>query len=290
MPPTVPNPNRKYKAGRRLLKSSIARQDVPDGMDKFTRHAWEGRKMSDIKLDEFRNQAAEEEFLRLAALEIDAEQNEAFVEAQSLPDPPPEVLQRMQQNLQATMRQTRKKKRRHTIFLYLGRFTACAAAICCVMFSGVYLGVDAARNSINNFVLELFDGHAVIRTEASEPESGAALPVDWQGPFYVTWVPARFTHVKATELDTNYTLLYTNETSDDYFSIFVWSSFSPTTVNTEGMELISEENILQAPAQIYFQQEKSIYMLLWTKNDYIIQIYGNISAEESKEIAESFEF
>lgn len=246
--------------------------------------------MSDIKLDEFRNQAAEEEFLRLAALEIDAEQNEAFVEAQSLPDPPPEVLQRMQQNLQATMRQTRKKKRRHTIFLYLGRLTACAAAIFCVMFSGVYLGVDAARNSINNFVLELFDDHAVMQTEASKPESGTPLPTNWQGPFYVTWVPTRFTHVQATILDSNYVLTYGNKTSDDYLLIFVWSNSTFASINTEGMELISEETIQQATAQIYYHPEKAIYMLLWAKGNYIIQMYGDVSAEELIKIAENFEF
>lgn len=246
--------------------------------------------MSDIKLDEFRNQAAEEDFLRLAALEIDAEQNEAFVEAQSLPDPPPEVLQRMQQNLQATMRQTRKKKRRHTIFLYLGRFTACAAAIFCVMFSGVYLGVDAARNSINNFVLELFDDHAVIRTEASEPESGAALPVDWQGPFYVTWVPARFTHVRTSELDLSYFLLYSGNIPDDYLSVFVWDIASAPAVNIEGLSLVSEETIQNAPAQIYSQNNNGDCTLLWTKDNYIIQIFGNITVEESRKIAESFEF
>ena len=56
--------------------------------------------MSNIKPDDLRRQAAEEEFFRLAALEIESEQNEEFLEAQSLPDPSPEVLQRMQANLQ----------------------------------------------------------------------------------------------------------------------------------------------------------------------------------------------
>lgn len=246
--------------------------------------------MSDIKLDEFRNQAAEEDFLRLAALEIDAEQNEAFVEAQSLPDPPPEVLQRMQQNLQATMRQTRKKKRRHTIFLYLGRFTACAAAIFCVMFSGVYLGVDAARNSINNFVLELFDDHAVMRTDASKPESGTTLPTNWQGPFYVTWVPTRFTHVESTQLDSSNVLLYSGENSNDYLSIYVWDSAIVPSVSTEGMTLVSEETIQNSSAQIYTQNDNSACMLLFAKNNFIIQIYGTISTEDAKKIAESFVF
>lgn len=246
--------------------------------------------MSDIKLDEFRNQAAEEDFLRLAALEIDAEQNEAFVEAQSLPDPPPEVLQRMQQNLQATMRQTRKKKRRHTIFLYLGRFTACAAVVCGVMFSGVYLGVDAARRSINNFFLETIYENSIIRTEESTPHRGSLLPVDWNEPFNISWIPNRYINVESTKLESTIILSYSGTTENDYLTIFIWDSLHSPTVNTEGMELVSEEFIQNASAQIYFNDDKSICMLLWTKNDYIIQIYGNISVDEARKIAESFEF
>ena len=49
--------------------------------------------MSNIKPDDFRKHAAEEDFFRLAAMEIEAEQNDEFLEAQSLPDPSPEVLQ-----------------------------------------------------------------------------------------------------------------------------------------------------------------------------------------------------
>lgn len=49
--------------------------------------------MSNIKPDDFRKHAAEEDFFRLAAMEIESEQNDEFLEAQSLPDPSPEVLQ-----------------------------------------------------------------------------------------------------------------------------------------------------------------------------------------------------
>lgn len=246
--------------------------------------------MSHIKLNEFRNQAAEEEFLRLAALEIDAEQNEAFVEAQSLPDPPPEVLQRIQQNLQATMRQTQKKKRHHTIFLYLGRFTACAAVVCGVMFSGVYLGVDAARSSINNFVLEIFDGNAMIFTKDSEVQTGIPLPKNWDGPFYVTWVPSRFSSVQSISLDSSWILLYNDEANSNNISISVWDTSIAPNIDIENTTFFEQVEIQNSTASIYFKPVKDVYTLLWGKSNYIIMITGDISSEEIKKIAKNIQF
>lgn len=245
--------------------------------------------MSNIKPDDFRKHAAEEDFFRLAAIEIESEQNEEFLEAQSLPDPSPEVLQRMQANLQVTMRRTRKRKRRHTIFLHLGRFTACAAVVCCILISGVYFNVDAARNSINNFVLELFDDHAVIKTADSTAENGATLPIDWDGPFYVTWVPSRYTSVRTKNAQTTWKLMY-DESGTNNFSIFAWDAYHSPSINTENLTLVWEGKIQNASANIYFDPNTNTYMLIWIKSNYIFQIGGNICAEECKKIAENIVF
>lgn len=244
--------------------------------------------MSNIKPDDFRKHAAEEDFFRLAAIEIESEQNEEFLEAQSLPDPSPEVLQRMQANLQVTMRRTRKRKRRHTIFLHLGRFTACAAVIFGVLFSGAYFGVEATRNSINNFVLEMFDDHATINTEASTAEGGIALPKNWNGPFYVTWVPQRFVNVRVKETDSIWTLTYEGHSNDDSLSIYVWDAYHAPNINTEQMKLLEDKNIQDAPAKIYTDTDGYNCMLIWAKENYVIQIGGTISPQEAKKIAENF--
>ncbi len=246
--------------------------------------------MSDIKPNDFRKHAAEDEFFRLAAMEIESEQNEKFLEAQNLPDPSPEVLARMQSNIQKAMRHTRKQKHRATIIMHLSRFIACVAIVCFASISGVYFSVDAARNSINNFVLEILDDHAIIQTSVSSSQSGVALPSGWDGPFYVTWVPSQFNTVQSTELDSSYMLLYGNSSSPYYLSILVWDSTSAPAINTEGMVLESTETIQQAPAQIYTQTDNQDCMLLWAKDDYIIQIYGDISAEDSKKILENMHF
>lgn len=246
--------------------------------------------MSNKNLDDFQRQSAEEEFLRLAALEIESEENEIFLEAQSLPDPPPEVLRGIQANLLETMHKTRKRQRNHRIFLQLGRLTACVAALCCLLTTGVYFGVDAARLSINNFVMELFDGHAVVQTEMSEPQGGAPLPTDWNGPFSVSWVPARFINVRGEEFPTYCSLIYSSDVESENLAIYVWDSTHAPSVNTENMVLVSTETIQNSPANIYLDASGEICSLIWVKSDYVIQIGGTISAEETKKIAESFSF
>lgn len=246
--------------------------------------------MSNIKPDDFRKHAAEEDFFRLVAMEIESEQNEEFLEAQNLPDPSPEVLQRMQTNLQMTMRRTRKRKRRHTIFLHLGRFTACAAVIFGVLFSGAYFGVEATKNSINNFVLELFTDHSVIRTKDSTILEGASLPADWNGPFNITWVPARFSSVRVKSISSLWSIIYESNHDENTLSIYVWSSFHSPHINTENSQLIEEDEIQDAPVSIYESQNDNSCILIWTKEDYIIEIGGAISIEEAKKIAESFVF
>lgn len=244
--------------------------------------------MSNIKPDDFRKHAAEEDFFRLAAMEIESEQNEEFLEAQSLPDPSPEVMTRMQVNLQMAIRRAHTRKRRQTIFLHLGRFTACAAVICCVLMSGVYFSVDAARNSINNFVLELFDDHAAVNTIVSETTEGTTLPMNWNGPFYITWVPARFTSVRSEQIDSFWILVYASQNNLDNLSIYVWDVFHSPSIDIENMQLIEENSIQGTPAKIYTSKNKNSCMLIWTKADYVIEIGGTITPEEAEEIAKSF--
>lgn len=246
--------------------------------------------MSNIKPDDLRRQAAEEEFFRLAALEIESEQNEEFLEAQSLPDPSPEVLQRMQANLQQAMRKTQKRKRHRTIFLNLKRFSACAAIVFCVLVSGTYFSVEAARNSINNFVLELFDDHAIVRTDASVKDEGTALPVNWEGPFYVTWVPSRFAYVSSKTLDAFLSLTYNTESDKDTFSIYVWDNIANPYISTEGFELLYQEDIEGLPAKVYTSVDNDSSLLVWIKGNYTIQICGNISADEVTKIAKNIVF
>ena len=249
----------------------------------------QGSKMHREDFEEFRRQQAEEEFFRLAALEIENEENEEFWKAQDQPDPPPEVMERLHAHLQADMRRAGRKTRRRRALKQLAQMAACLAIVCCVGFTGVYLTVDAARTAINNFVLEMFDGYAVVRTDETIDSSGVAMPDDWDGPFTVMWVPERYTDVRANDFGDSWQLLYDDGESSSLF-VVVWVTNALPNVDMEGMQLFDEIKIQGGQAIVYVKHKTNTNMLLWTVNDYIIQIMGDATVEEIKKIAENFLF
>lgn len=249
----------------------------------------QGSKMHREDFEEFRRQQAEEEFFRLAALEIENEENEEFWKAQDQPDPPPEVMERLYAHLQADMRRAGRKTRRRRVLKQLVQMAACLAIVCCVGFTGVYLTVDAARTAINNFVLEMFDGNALAWTEETSGSEGVTLPDNWDGPFDVMWVPERYINVMANNLEDSWQLYY--YTADrEMLTITVWSVNALPNVDMEGMQLVDEKMIQSGQAMIYNKEGQNAHMLLWTVNDYIVQVVGNATAEEIEKIAENFLF
>lgn len=250
----------------------------------------QGSKMHREDFEEFRRQQAEEEFFRLAALEIENEENEEFWKAQDQPDPPPEVMERLHAHLQADMRRAGRKTRRRRALKQLAQMAACLAIVCCVGFTGVYLTVDAARTAINNFVLEMFDGYAVVRTDETIDSSGVAMPDDWDGPFAVMWVPIRFTDVKGNGFPDSWMLYYDNDLNENDLYILAWSASTAPYIDLEAMQFIDETQIQGGQAIMYSKEETNTNMLLWTVNDYIIQIMGDATTEEIKKIAENFLF
>lgn len=239
--------------------------------------------------EEFRRQQAEEEFFRLAALEIENEENEEFWKAQDQPDPPPEVMERLHAHLQADMRRAGRKTRRRRALKQLAQMAACLAIVCCVGFTGVYLTVDAARTAINNFVLEMFEGNALAWTEETSGSEGVTLPDNWDGPFDVMWVPERYIDAKVASFSDSWQLYYSDANGEVLF-ITAWSTSALPNVDMEGMRLVDETQIQDGQAIIYSKEETNTNMLLWTVNDYIIQIMGDATVEEIKKIAENFLF
>ena len=130
--------------------------------------------------EEFRRQQAEEEFFRLAALEIENEENEEFWKAQDQPDPPPEVMERLHAHLQADMRRAGRKTRRRRALKQLAQMAACLAIVCCVGFTGVYLTVDAAaRRSTILFWRCLMGMHLPGPRKQRKRRSHAAGQLGW---------------------------------------------------------------------------------------------------------------
>ena len=151
------------------------------------------REQNEKTLHEYLNRKAEEQFFRMAAEEIDAEDDRLFAQAQELPDPDDETMARLEAGLQTAMKKARRRAQRRRWLHGLGRVAAGVAIVSGGLFAGAYLTVDATRNAVNNFVLEAFDGYAQMETEESEEQSGPTMPAGWDGPFAVgCGYPTRF--------------------------------------------------------------------------------------------------
>ena len=248
------------------------------------------REQNEKSLREYLNRKAEEQFFRMAAEEIDAEEDRLFAQAQELPDPDDETMARLEAGLQTAMKKARRRAQRRRWLHGLGRVAAGVAIVSGGLFAGAYLTVDATRNAVNNFVLEAFDGYAQMETEESVELSGPTMPVGWDGPFSVMWVPERFETVNGLELSGSWQLYYDDFESDSDMIISIWHSINMPLINTNDVSVVETEAIQNSTATIYYNSTDDIYMTLWTHNDYSIQIYGAISPEESKKILKNLVF
>ena len=83
-------------------------------------------------------------------------------------------------------------------------------------------------------------------------------------------------------------LLYNN--NDESLFVIVWSTESLPNVDMEGMRLTNEQKIQGGQAMTYHKEGTDTNMLLWTMNDYIVQIMGDVTTGEIEKIAENFLF
>lgn len=238
-----------------------------------------------------RRQQAEDELVRRAAIEIAAMDMEAFFAAQeNIPDPPPEVMERLRRKIHARIRQEVARTRRKR---FLRRAAQCAAAVVVigsVGFTGTYFTVSAAREAINNFFLVSFDDHAVTRTEENERPSGTTVPGDWNEAITPTWVPERFDRVIVMEVGRGTSLTYDSSTAGDAMAISFWDASASPYVDTEDMILVDDLTIQNVRAELYYKETDGQYTLLMAKNDISMQIRGELEKEEIIKIAENISF
>lgn len=244
--------------------------------------------MTNKDLDILKNKKAEQEFFDMAAREIDKELDQVFIEAQNLPDPDPEILQRIQKNLNAEMY-------KQTVAWYIkkwasgiGKVAACIVFVSGVIFTGAYLHVEATRNQVNNFFLELFDEYAVIHHGEDDRESGVTMPASWSGPFSVGWVPQRFTDVFAQDMTYSWALYYDDLNSDNDLAIYVWDPDIAPTINTEGENKISEQE--NKMTEYYHNPSRNTYSVVSVQNGYMIYVKNANTQEEAEEILKNISF
>lgn len=243
------------------------------------------------QMDTMRRQQAEETLLRHAAAEIVRQDQEDFFAAQDLPDPPPELLARVDA---AVYRELRKGGGKRRMLRRLANFGKAAAVL--VLISGAvltlgYVSVDATREKINAFFLENFGTHVVVHTEETDEISGNAYPLGWTSSVRPMWVPKRFTSVESQIAGRSSFLYYTSsESSDDIIIISIWPSIAAPFWDAEQMSDVDSITIQNVSANLCYKADSNSHLLRFTKSDITIQIVGSLSRDEIIKIAENISF
>lgn len=251
--------------------------------------------MSDRMIDELKRQQSEDNFFRMAGQMISEEELAEFEKSQQeAPELPPDLAAKFHKQNRELIERSFKKKKHRIIFRRMAQ--AAAALMICVGASGtaLYVTVDAARDSINNFFLEQFEDHAVVKpgdgTDDLDESSGCAVPDDWDGPVIPGWVPERYTDVEGSVSAYDSVLFYSSLQDGDYLIIHTATEKSELNIDTEDMILNSEVSIQGVPAKIYKKNNEKQISIVFTKNNIAVRIRGNLTENEVKKIAENIMF
>lgn len=175
----------------------------------------------------------------------------------------------------------------------IGRIAAIFFLTVCIVFGSIYMTVDAARETINNFLLgKANHKNAIISPAFLDEEAYALIPLDWTGPVYATWMPDGYKLASSgTQSDQYWWLVYNvKENIMQSICIYIWDNNYKPIIDVESYEIVSESTILEVPATVFHDTKHDVYTLIMIKNNLTIQIIGTINHANIVEIAEKLVF
>ena len=234
----------------------------------------------------------DERFLQEAARQVDFNLLEELNASQSM-----DVDEVWLQNIKMRAHKSivRKKRRRNglTALRRMGRCAAILLLTVCLLFGGVYVTVDAAREKINNYFFGNRNSrNAIVLPVYWNTEDFVLIPIDWTCPIYPTWIPENYSlAASGTQLDRYWWLVYNPPESILHsICIYIWDNTNKPAIDMEDYEVVAENTIQDVPATIFHDSKNEVYSLIMVKNDYTIQILGDMSYTDIIQIAERMEF
>lgn len=238
---------------------------------------------------QYKNDGNEENLAKMAAMRIAKRELDAYeltcqenIDLHQIPD-----YQAFRNSIGVELVKAERRYRMRKSLKWAGRLIACLAFASVLTTGALYITVDAARNTINNFFLELHDGYAILHGNEEQDGIKAPLPENWAGPATPEWIPERFTNVAGTEMHFSAELAYFTETSDETLLISIWAAEANPAIDRENMFFSRTLTVQGVPASMYIKSETKQLYLDFTINGLVIQICGDVSEQEIIKIAEN---
>lgn len=241
------------------------------------------------KFEQARREAEEEYLLRLAAIAVAEQDEEEFAAAVAAAQDTPETeFAAFDAKLEQLLAADRRRRRARRLPRALAGLAACLALL--VGTHGIaYAGLPDYQAFVNNVILEMKDGYAVLVSGGTQA-SGVLAPKDWQGGFRPGWVPERFDRVQGEQAEVRSSLVYTSE--QDAAQQLVIHGLDTATCNIDQDGVLEEKRTMVqgVEAYQYRKEDEPDLCLVFVKEGYAIHILGTVTEDELLQIAESIVF
>ncbi len=234
----------------------------------------------------------DEQFMQDAARQIGAEFLGDLVASQDV-DVNEAWLQNVKHNAVKTVKAKKNGHRALSVLQRAGRMIAVFFLTVCLLLGSVYVTVDAAREKINNYFFGSMNSrNAIVLPAYMNAEDYVLIPYGWMCPIYPTWIPEDFSLISSGgELERYWSLTYHQpENVLRSLCIYIWDNTNKPAIDVESYEIVSDGLVQGVPATVFYDSKNDYHSLVMTKNDYTVQIIGNISYADIVQIAGEFQF
>jgi hypothetical protein len=173
----------------------------------------------------------------------------------------------------------RRKKPYYKLINTFGKRVACILAIFLIASSVTIMSVDALRNTVANFFVEIYEKFTTVQSEEISD-----APMTIEDIYDITYDLSGFSIDFENSNDYSRNISYVNGDISIDFQQYTKEMYDED-LNTEGTE-ISTIDINNHEA-IYFRDNHQYDCLIWDNGDYIMVIYSNIGKDALIDIAKS---
>lgn len=157
------------------------------------------------------------------------------------------------------------------------------AVIIMTIVLGSVIGVDAVRVKIMNFILEIEDNGTDFRF-SSQDSSYNDIGINRKNAIKLHYIPEGFKLVKSNYSDNECSIEYKNDES--YFLVSKSSIPDMHSIDTENAKT---KYVDINGKKAFLSKKDSVIIIFWTDENFLYNIYGNISEECIMNIAKNIE-
>ena len=162
----------------------------------------------------------------------------------------------------------------------VGKKVACIAIVFFIASATTVMSVDALRNAVFNFFINVFSTHSDIKTVDDDQH-----PDTIEDIYEITYDLSDFSVYDEFYDDVSrYTMYLKDNTECVSYNQYTKATFD-IRINTEGA--IIHHITLNGYDTIYYMNNNNYHTLIWDNGRYIFMVSSNISKENAFEIAES---